>query len=143
MSGLSKIFANLVIKKKGQEVPHASLSGKIVWLYFSASWCPPCRGFTPQLVEFYTKYSAEKNFEVVFISWDEESEDYEGYYAKMPWATVGFIEPADQQRFNDLYKVESIPTLIGIDAESGDVVSRTARTMVVKDPSGANYPWRE
>eukprot|EP00331_Platyophrya_macrostoma_P029436 CAMPEP_0176445148 /NCGR_PEP_ID=MMETSP0127-20121128/23506_1 /TAXON_ID=938130 /ORGANISM="Platyophrya macrostoma, Strain WH" /LENGTH=143 /DNA_ID=CAMNT_0017830833 /DNA_START=51 /DNA_END=482 /DNA_ORIENTATION=+ len=143
MSGLAKIFANLTLKKKGQEITQSSLSGKIVWLYFSASWCPPCRGFTPQLIEFYNKHSVEKNFEVVFVTWDEEEEDYEGYYGKMPWATVGFIGPKDQQRFNDLYKVESIPTLIGIDADSGDVVSRSARTMVVKDPEAAHYPWRE
>ena len=32
----------------------SALAGKdIVMFYFSAHWCPPCRGFTPILKEFY------------------------------------------------------------------------------------------
>ncbi len=31
-----------------------ALAGKkIVAFYFSAHWCPPCRGFTPVLKKFY------------------------------------------------------------------------------------------
>ena len=28
---------------------------KVFAIYFSAHWCPPCRGFTPKLAEWYTK----------------------------------------------------------------------------------------
>ena len=27
----------------------------LVGIYFSAHWCPPCRGFTPKLVEFFSE----------------------------------------------------------------------------------------
>ena len=26
---------------------------QIILIYFSAHWCPPCRGFTPVLTDFY------------------------------------------------------------------------------------------
>ena len=37
--------------------------------YFSAHWCPPCRAFTPKLVEFYNAQEGKKkNFEIIFVS---------------------------------------------------------------------------
>ena len=38
------------------EVTEAPLIG----IYFSAHWCPPCRGFTPVLSEFYKVANQEK-----------------------------------------------------------------------------------
>ena len=49
-----------------------SLNGKdVVGLYFSAHWCPPCRGFTPKLAFAYAEMiSLGKSFEIVFLSSD-------------------------------------------------------------------------
>eukprot|EP00887_Chlorella_sp_A99_P005766 scaffold1.g5766.t1 len=59
-------------------VPTAEVTaGSYTGLYFSASWCPPCRGFTPQLVRVYEKLRAEgKNFEVVFVSSDRNEAQF-------------------------------------------------------------------
>ena len=33
--------------------------------YFSAHWCPPCRGFTPQLVKFYNIVNSDNMEETI------------------------------------------------------------------------------
>ena len=46
--------AATVQDKEGKTFPLSSLQGKsVVGLYFSAHWCPPCKGFTPQLAKKY------------------------------------------------------------------------------------------
>ncbi|KAH9319325.1 hypothetical protein KI387_021094 [Taxus chinensis] len=42
------------ITSGGRNVLVSELVGKTVRLYFSAHWCPPCKGFTPQLIKFYS-----------------------------------------------------------------------------------------
>ena len=44
---------------------------KLLMLYFSMHNCPPCREFTPLLVELYNEHNeSEKVIEVVFFSGD-------------------------------------------------------------------------
>lgn len=59
---------------------------------FLAHWCPPCRGFTPQLVDFYNKYREEKNFEIIFVSLDNDDRQFQEYYDQMPWLYFDFDE---------------------------------------------------
>lgn len=43
---------------------------KYIGLYFSAHWCPPCRGFTPSLVTSYKEHLKDKGLEIIFVSSD-------------------------------------------------------------------------
>ena len=44
----------------------SALAGRrFIGLYFSASWCPPCRAFTPKLVEWHQKHSKIFCMEIV------------------------------------------------------------------------------
>lgn len=46
--------------------------------------CPPCKSFTPLLIDFYN--NANKNdLEIIFLSSDRDEESFHGYFAKMPW----------------------------------------------------------
>lgn len=89
-----KMFPDGLIKA-GQRASAAkknykALEGKFVGVYHSASWCGPCRFFTPQLVKFYERN--KKDFEVVFFSADKSEDDMKSYVKKdkMKWLAVPF-----------------------------------------------------
>ena len=63
--------------------------------YYSASWSPSCRKFTPDLIKFYDKAKKKiSNFEIVFISSDDSEKEMLAYIkkAKMPWPIIKFEE---------------------------------------------------
>merc|ERR1712216_834196 len=74
------------------DVPTASAfeGKKAVGIYFSAHWCPPCRGFTPKLAEMYNNGLKEAGLEIVFVSSDRDQESFNEYLAEMPWLAVPF-----------------------------------------------------
>ena len=67
-----------------------TLKGKFVAVYNSASWCGPCRMFTPELVKFYKKN--QKQIEIVFKSADKSEEAMIAYAKKnkMKWLAIPF-----------------------------------------------------
>ncbi len=91
MAGIEALLGEHVLNKSNEKVNvKQHFAGKTVGIYFSAHWCPPCRGFTPVLAEFYNKHHQAKNFEIVFASSDRSEQDFAGYYAEMPWLTLDF-----------------------------------------------------
>ncbi len=105
--------------------------------------CPPCRGFTPVLIEFYNKYATEKNFEIIFISSDRDEGSFDGYYKDMPWLTLAFKERKNKEELGKKFNVTGIPALILIDADSGDVICTDARDQIQnEDANGENFPWK-
>ena len=104
--------------------------------------CPPCRNFTPKLIEFYNKYAKEKNLEIVFISSDRDEPSFDEYYKDMPWLTLAFKERKTKEELGKKFNVTGIPTLVLIDADSGDIISNNARGHVESDTQGEKFPWK-
>jgi thiol-disulfide isomerase/thioredoxin len=53
---------------KGKSISLAELKGKVIFINFWATWCPPCIAEMPSIQDLYTKY--KDNEQVVFIMVD-------------------------------------------------------------------------
>mmetsp|Transcript_81452 Transcript_81452/g.263832 ORF Transcript_81452/g.263832 Transcript_81452/m.263832 type:complete len:283 (-) Transcript_81452:111-959(-) len=132
--------------KAGARVPADALTGKVVALYFSAHWCPPCRGFTPALRQFYdTLKSSGEPLEIVFVSGDRSKEEFQEYFANDhgDWLAVDF-DAKEKQALSQHYGIKGIPALIVVDSK-GKVVVPEARQDVARSqgPAGAKAVFAE
>ena len=114
--GLAAIFPPMVLHKAPTTAvmrPTSEiLSGKVCAIYFSASWCGPCRQFTPQLSMHYNQAkTASKSFEVIFCSLDHNEADFDSYYAKMNWPAIPYDSDL-REGLAGRYQVNGIPRLL-------------------------------
>jgi len=119
---------------------------KYLMLYFSAHWCPPCRGFTPKFAEWYKKNKAKKDgtdqsFDVVFISSDRDQKAFDEYYGEQPWLALPHSARDLKEKISDSFDVQGIPTLVVLDCETGKVVTDSGRGGVMTDPDAEKFPW--
>ena len=83
---LSSIPYLLHPDKEDEEIPIKSIVENNIGIYFSAHWCSPCRIFTPKLAEIYKEIKNDfKNFEILFISSDQDEDSFNNYRSEMPW----------------------------------------------------------
>ena len=121
------LHGKLVTMRDGQLSPYDEQAlgrKKLFALYFSASWCGPCRRFTPQLVEFYQQAArAHPELEIVFISADRTPAAMANYMRQdgMAWPALSF-ERKEQEAELTHYAGSGIPDLVLLDS-SGQVLS--------------------
>lgn len=107
----------------------ARLAGaRFYGIYFSASWCGPCKAFTPELADAYGKIRAlYPEFEVVFVSGDHSPGDMAAYMRddRMPWPALAWDAKRSTREITR-YAGSGIPCLVLVDAE-GRVLSDSYR----------------
>merc|ERR1712141_459329 len=119
---MESIKQQTLIKADGSKVQASeALTGKsIICLYFSAHWCPPCRGFTPILKDFYEEVH-DKGVEIIFVSSDRD------WYALEHGSEL-------KDELEELYEVEGIPTLVVLEADGSLITSNGRGTVQSKGP---------
>ena len=132
--------AALADKSGGSVSPSSLASNNIVGLYFSAHWCPPCRGFTPVLAAAYTDLvQAGKSIQIVFVSSDKDQGSFDGYYKEMPWLALPFSERETKAKLAEKYGISGIPTLVLLDGATGELKTKDGRGEITSDKSLSKF----
>ncbi|KAL0235734.1 hypothetical protein GEMRC1_002316 [Eukaryota sp. GEM-RC1] len=140
---LAELFANQdLIDNQGNPVPLSTLADKEkIGLYFSASWCPPCRMFTPNLAKVYQEWkNAGKSIELVLVSSDRDASDMKEYHKKMPWLAVPF-RGAAHKSISERFTPSGIPALYIVDKE-GNEISDEGRSDIQLKGAAAYDEWQ-
>ena len=106
--------------------------------HLQAHWCPPCRGFTPKLVEAYLAHLKAKDLEVVFISSDQDQAAFKSYFGSMPWLALPFNERKVKEALASKFSVSGIPKLVVLDG-SAKLLTPDGRGKVMTDPTGQSW----
>jgi len=143
MAALEQLFGPTLQTKDGMKPTTEVLADKkAIGIYFSAHWCPPCRGFTPVLADCYSKHYKAKGMEIVFVSSDRDESSFDGYYAEQPWVTLPYAARDLKAKLSKKYKVSGIPSFVVVDGATGETITKDGREAVSSDPTGENLPWK-
>ncbi len=141
--GVLALTGNKFVNASGKALGAEALQGKkVVLFYFSASWCPPCRAFTPKLIEAYKQWKKDRlPVEVVLVSSDQDEKAMRAYLKDhdMPWIALPF-RSAEGQKLAETNGVRGIPTLIVYGAD-GQVITKDGRGAVSAKGADAVKDW--
>jgi peroxiredoxin len=96
----------------GGSIRLSQLRGHVVVVNFFATWCPPCRAETPDMVAAYHRFSQEG---VIFLGVDDrEKTALVGVWAKGKGVTYPIVSDAEGS-VEERYDVRAIPTTYVLD----------------------------
>lgn len=135
------ILPETLLNLKGESIPSDELKKKYIGLYFSASWCGPCRKFTPKLIEFRNRFVDD--FEVILVGADGSPKAQQNYMKKysMPWLAMK-NQSFEARQASKISGVEFIPYLVIINS-SGKIISKNGKAEISSKGSEAMEYWNK
>lgn len=99
----------------GKNVSLGDLKGKVVFLDFWASWCPPCKKEMPELARLSEKFSSSE-FAIVAVSVDKKKEHASGFISTVPGASGKLMVLLDPEASTiSQYMAQAMPTSFILD----------------------------
>jgi len=115
-------------------------SKEFVLLYFSASWCPPCRKFSPILSKFALTH--KDSVGVIFMSNDTSEAEAEKYLAGKYFSFAGYQTQA-HSILNQLLSITMLPSLVIMNRKTGKVITHWGRSAVEGNSERCVQDWRD
>ena len=94
--------------------------GKIVFIDFWATWCPPCRASIPKVEQLYEQYKDQEDFVVLGINLQEDKETITKFMKKQK---MNYPILLSDKNVIANYKISSIPKFFLID-RNGDIYNK-------------------
>jgi cytochrome c biogenesis protein CcmG/thiol:disulfide interchange protein DsbE len=108
-----------VMDLSGKSISLSDYKGKVLFLNFWATWCPPCRAEIPDFVEVYGQQKA-KGLEILGISLDSKGKDAIVAFVekfKINYPVVLETRNTTEKIIDDYQPGQFIPTTIVIDKQ--------------------------
>ena len=106
---------------EGNTLTSSTLQGKVVFINFWASWCPPCRAEMPSLNNLYLTLKNDSRFVFLFVSEDDDRTKASEYLKKNNFSIpVYYRSQASTEMFSG-----TLPTTIVLDKEGNIVMKHT------------------
>lgn len=83
-----------VKNERGEIMETAQLRGKVVFINFWASWCPPCRAEFPSVQKLYDRYRSNEDMIFLTVNLDDEMILGKKYLQKEKFS-IPFLVPND------------------------------------------------
>ena len=113
-----------ITMENGLKKSLSNLEGKVVWINFFATWCPPCRKELPHLEEaVYKEFKNRNDFEVLVIgrehTWEEVNKFKKDNHYELPFY------PDPKREIFSKYANQNIPRNFVIDKQGNIAVAST------------------
>ncbi len=120
-----KMFVDFSVEYNGktQKLSDYVGKGKYVLVDFWASWCGPCRGEIPNIINVYNKYKGNK-FDVLGVAVWDKPEESEKAIAELKINYPQILNA--QEEAAQMYGIQGIPEII-LFAPDGTIVKRELR----------------
>lgn len=109
----------VLIANNGETLNFKDTKGKVVFVNFWATWCPPCIAELPSMQKLYDDY--KNKIEFVFIS-DEKQDLVKRFLTKNGY-TIKVYTPTTQ--YPEIFDISGIPRTFLIDAKGNVVIDKT------------------